>query len=222
MVWSTERRPQTVDDPNRFTAQIYGDRRSAVSGHLDDWEARWAPYDEPTYQTVLSHIGPDDVVLDIGAGDLRLTRRMAQVARRVMAIEMQPGLLAHQDLMPANLTVVCADARFIPWPTDITVGVLLMRHCTQVGLYVSRLRAANCHRLITNARWGLDVEVVELGLQVAWASIDFGWYACACGQTGFVPGPPEQSVDLVRLECVTEVENCPVCTTDLSLTPFQK
>ncbi len=46
---------------------------------LDPWEARWAPYDEATYAAVLAAIRPDDVVLDIGAGDLRLARRMAQI-----------------------------------------------------------------------------------------------------------------------------------------------
>ncbi|MCZ7670623.1 MAG: hypothetical protein M5U34_27465 [Chloroflexi bacterium] len=36
-----------------------------------EWERMWSPYDEMTYPTaVLQHIQPDDVVLDIGAGDL--------------------------------------------------------------------------------------------------------------------------------------------------------
>ena len=63
---------------------------------LNDWEARWAPYDEPTYQTVLQAIRPDDLVLDIGAGDLRLACRMAAVCRGVIAIERQPALLRAQ------------------------------------------------------------------------------------------------------------------------------
>lgn len=177
---------------------------------LDPWEARWAPYDEPTYQTVLSYIQPDDAVLDIGAGDLRLARRMALTARRVFAVEMQPGLLANQGPLPDNLTVLCADARFISWPVGITLGVLLMRHCTHVGLYAARLRTAGCRRLITNARWGLAVEVMDLGPRAAWATIDFGWYACTCGQTGFISGLPEQ-ITAAQVEFVTEVEQCPAC-----------
>lgn len=181
-----------------------------AGGPLDEWEARWAPYDEPTYQTVLNHIQPEDVVLDIGAGDLRLTRRMAEMARQVYAIEMQPGLLADQGPLPDNLTLFCGDARFIPWPTGITLGVLLMRHCTHMGLYVARLRAAGCRRLLTNARWRLAVELMDLGPRAAWSTVDFGWYACTCGQTGFVPGPLDQ-VTVARMEFVTEVEQCPAC-----------
>lgn len=177
---------------------------------LDSWEAHWAPYDEATYQSVLSSIRPDDVVLDIGAGDLRLARRMALTARRVFAVERQPALLANQESLPYNLAVLCADARFIPWPAGITLGVLLMRHCTHVGLYAARLRAVGCRRLITNARWGLAVEVMDLGQRRPWQSVDFGWYACLCGQTGFVPGPPEQ-LTAERMDQVIETENCPAC-----------
>lgn len=183
---------------------------SINSNLLDEWELRWAPYDEPTYQRVLNYIGPDDRVLEIGAGDLRLARRLAQTARHVYAIEMQPYLLARQPALPGNLTVICADARFIPWPSDITLGVLLMRHCTLVGLYAARLRALGCHKLITNARWRLDVELMDLGPRLPWTTIDFGWYACTCGQTGFVPGPPEQLTE-ERINQVFETENCPAC-----------
>lgn len=180
---------------------------------LETWEARWAPYDEKTYQTVLSYIRPDEVVLDIGAGDLRLARRMAAIARRVFAIEIQPGLLARQAPLPDNLTVLCADARRVPWPTGISLGVLLMRHCTHVGLYAARLRAVGCRQMATNARWGLDVELIDLGPRAAWNTVDLGWYACTCGQTGFVPGPPAL-LTLARFEQVAEVENCPACSFD--------
>jgi hypothetical protein len=149
-------------------------------------------------------------VLDIGAGDLRLAGRMARMARRVYAIELQPNLLAGQATLPDNLVVICADARRIPWPGGITLGVLLMRHCTHVGLYVARLRAMGCRRLITNARWGMDVESMDLGPRLPWNEVDFGCYACACGQTGFVSGPPERLTP-ERMEQVVEVEGCPGC-----------
>lgn len=179
---------------------------------LDIWEARWAPYDEPTYRAALSYVRPDDVVLDIGAGDLRLARRMAGLARRVYAIDMQPGLLAGRAPLPPNLTVFCADARRVPWPGGITLGILLMRHCTHLGQYVARLRAAGCRRLVTNARWGFDIEQVDLGRRAAWSSVDLGWYACICGQTGFGPGPVEL-ISEDRIEQVSEVETCPACST---------
>jgi hypothetical protein len=216
MGYSSDRRPVTEDrrirtDVKSSYQMSSPGLRSPVSGRLDAWEARWAPYDEATYQTVLSYVQPDDIVLDIGAGDLRLARRIAQSAQRVYAIEMQPDLLASQPPLPDNLTVICADARHIPWPRGVTLGLLLMRHCTHVGLYVARLRAAGCQRLITNARWGLDVEMMDLGPRAGWATVDFGWYACTCGQTGFVPGPPEQ-LSQARMEFIAEVEQCPACT----------
>jgi hypothetical protein len=177
---------------------------------LDEWETRWAAYDEPTYQAVLRQIQPDDRVLDIGAGDLRLTRRMAERAKHVYAIELQPALLANQTPLPANLSLICGDARRVRWPAGITVGVLLMRHCTQVGLYAARLRALGCQRLITNARWRLDVEVVDLANRLPWTKVDLGWYACICGQTGFKPGPPAQFT-YERMDAIAEVETCPAC-----------
>ena len=47
---------------------------------LDPWERMWAPYDEATYAAVLAAVGPDDILLEIGAGDLRLARRLAIVS----------------------------------------------------------------------------------------------------------------------------------------------
>lgn len=177
---------------------------------LDSWEIRWAPYDERTYQAALSYVQPDDVILDIGAGDLRLSIQIASIARHVFAIERRPDLL-DVGPAPANLTVICGDARTLPWPAGITLGVLLMRHCTHVGLYVARLRAAGCQRLVTNARWGLDVELMDLGPRAAWQTVQMGWYACTCGQTGFMPGPPEQLTP-ANMEQVHQVESCPACT----------
>ena len=41
------------------------------------WESLWAPYDQATYQLVLDQIRPEDTILEIGAGDLRLAHQMA-------------------------------------------------------------------------------------------------------------------------------------------------
>lgn len=181
---------------------------------LNSWEAQFAPYDEPTYQAVLRHIQPTDFVLDIGAGDLRLTRRIAKIARRVIAIERQPHLL-HKQPLPANLTVICADARTVAWPTGITLGVLLMRHSTHFGLYARRLLAQGCTRLLTNARWGMDVELVNLADAVPWDAAAAGWFACHCGQVGFIPTPPQQLTEVDTLR-VTEVTHCPQCVPEVA------
>jgi SAM-dependent methyltransferase len=115
-----------------------------VFGH--DWEAVFAPYDEGTQRAVLAHITPHDMVLDIGAGDLRLTKRVAAIARRVYAIERDPAVLARSDRgeapWPGNLIVICADALATPFPDDVTAAILMMRHCTRehFAAYVQRLR----------------------------------------------------------------------------------
>ncbi|HSK65767.1 MAG TPA: hypothetical protein VK888_02485, partial [Anaerolineales bacterium] len=51
------------------------------------WEAMHAHYDQPTYQAVLDQLSSKDIVLEIGAGDLRLARQMARFARKVYAVE---------------------------------------------------------------------------------------------------------------------------------------
>jgi hypothetical protein len=91
------------------------------------------------------------------------------------------------------------------------VAVLLMRHCTHYALYVEKLRAAGCRRLITNARWGMGVEVIDLARAASFDSIAAGWYACRrCGAVGWA-GEDTAAVNTAALETVTDVEGCPAC-----------
>jgi hypothetical protein len=179
---------------------------------LDAWEAQWAPYDEATYAAVLAAVEPQDVVLDIGAGDLRLARRLAGVARHVIAWELQPDLLACAPRpLPDNLAPAVVDARTEPVPVGVTVAVLLMRHCRHYALYAAKLRTAGCQRLITNARWRTGVEVVDLSPGVPFLSVETGWYACRrCGMVGFA-GQDVSRVNEATLNQVIDVEGCPSC-----------
>ncbi|MFZ2420551.1 MAG: methyltransferase domain-containing protein [Anaerolineae bacterium] len=177
-----------------------------------DWESAWAPCDEATYVDALALLRPDDVVLDIGAGDLRLARRMAQQCRQVIALERQAAVLvrAGSTPPPANLTAICADALTWPLPAGITTAVLLMRHCTHLAAYADRLRRAGCRHLITNARWRLGVELIELAAGVPWNSVAGGWYACRCGAVGFKP-LPAAGLTAALLQQTAEVLDCPAC-----------
>ncbi len=184
---------------------------------IHDWEAAFAPYDEETYQAVLAQISPQDIVLDIGAGDLRLTKRVASIARRVYAIERDPAVLAQSDrraaCWPANLIVICADALTMAFPADVTTALLLMRHCTRehFAAYLQRLSALHrCQRLITNARWKMDVEVIELRSGQVYDPDRIGWYACRCGSIGFTPGSLDAITPQVLAE-VIDVVSCPQC-----------
>ena len=186
----------------------------SVYATAEDWESAWAPYPEEDYQAVLGHLRPEDVVLDIGAGDLRLARRMAARVRRVWAIEQQVEVLARglaQGPLPPNLSVVVADARTWPFPRSVTVGVLLMRHCQHFRLYREKLAAVGARVLLTNARWGMGVERVDLQAPaLPFTQAPMGWYACRCGAVGFIPGPGEALTPEV-LERVSEVTSCPHC-----------
>ena len=185
------------------------------------WEAMHAPYDQPTYQSVLDQLDSSDVILDIGAGDLRLARRMARISRKVYAVEINQAVLdqadAAHDPLPGNLIPLCADARALDFPCDITAGVLMMRHCTCFNLYAEKLQKAGANRLITNARWRMDVEVVELTApRKSFDEIEMGWYACLCGGTGFKEGPAEcWSMELDRI--TNEVSDCPHCMETLCI-----
>ena len=176
-----------------------------------DWEAAWAPYDAGTYQTALAFIEPNDVVLDIGAGDLRFARLAARRARQVFAIERNPGLLIRVPRATRRLTVLCADALKAALPRSVTVAVLLMRHCQHFAEYVSRLRAAGCQRLITNARWGMGVECLSLAPQPSFRAAAPGWYACVCGRVGFKACAPE-CITADMLQRDQSLENCPACS----------
>jgi len=180
----------------------------------DAWEDLWAPYDEATYAAVCREVRPADVVLDIGAGDLRLTYRLARHARWVYAIEQQPAVLVRglrAGSLPDNVCVICGDARQVVFPKDITLAVLLMRHCAHFPLYANKLLGTQCRRLVTNARWRLDVEVVDLlAPRHSFSEVTIGWYACWCGATGFVPGPP-QALTKPVMATVHEVWGCPAC-----------
>jgi hypothetical protein len=120
-------------------------------------------------------------------------------------------VLDQADPLPVNLIPIRADARLLDFPSDITTGVLMMRHCTCFSLYAAKLRNAGADRLLTNARWRMDVEVVNLLAQrSSFSGSGMGWYACLCGGTGFKEGFVEYwSIEMDRI--TNEVSNCPQC-----------
>jgi SAM-dependent methyltransferase len=180
------------------------------------WEMAWAPYDEGTYRSVMACFKPDDVVLEIGAGDLRLAQRLAQLVKKVYAIEIQAPLLEQarkqlKNTLADNLHLINGDARLLPFPPDVTGAVLLMRHCRSFQRYAEKLKDLGCRQLVTNARWHFAVEAVQLQtIRESFTDFELGWYACWCGAAGFKTGPVElftPELDTV----VHEVVECPYC-----------
>ncbi len=176
-----------------------------------DWETLWAPYDQATYQLALREISPADTVLDIGAGDLRFSLQIAAIARQVIAVEIQEDIVRlgpPPSAYPFNFQVEIADALVWPFPEGITTAVLLMRHCSHFNVYAEKLRGVGCRRLITNARWRMGVEVIDLHqTRLVFQDSLPGWYACWCGAVGFIPGDfnPDD------LDHISEVSACPAC-----------
>jgi SAM-dependent methyltransferase len=190
-----------------------GFARFADRHGLKDWEGWFSPYDDEVYDAVLSHVTREDVVLDIGAGDLRLALRLTERAQKVYAVEVNPLVVARAldtiglDL-PRNLHVICGNALDLRIPADVTIAVLLMRHCQHFAVYFDRLQAAGCRRLLTNARWRSNVEAIDLTVPgLAFEDLREGWYACRCGATGYVgTGTKPDAVPV-------EVVGCPACST---------
>ncbi len=60
----------------------------------------------------------DELVLDLGAGSGRLTAELARSARRVVAVELDPGLAEALRGRWANVDVLVADARLAALPRE--------------------------------------------------------------------------------------------------------
>lgn len=200
-------------DTERKRVQFRKGFRAFAAGHeLTDWEGWFSPYDKETYLQVLQKIEPEDIVLEIGAGDLRLALRIAERVQRVYAVEVNPLVLGEALRtigfhLPRNLQVVCANALDFSIPAGVTVGVLLMRHCRHFAQYFDRLCAAGCRRLLTNARWKDGVEEIDLSMRrLPFEQVRDRWYACRCGATGYVGSG--DGVDTPPVE----VALCPACS----------
>ncbi len=133
-----------AEDPEQFESWL---NRQSLFG----FEYKSTP-DVEFYPFVLENLEANDVVLDLGAGDLRLDILMAERVKRVYAVEVNPILVGRAlqvigyDL-PRNLIVICANLFDIETPKDVTVVVILMRHCTRQEEIFRRFKK---FKIITN------------------------------------------------------------------------
>lgn len=63
-------------------------------------------------------VRPDDVVVDVGAGSGRLTSELARVARRVVAVELDPALASRLRGRWRNVEVIEGDAAALVLPRE--------------------------------------------------------------------------------------------------------
>lgn len=99
---------------------------------MKGWEVFFVP-EVTNYNDCLSKLNPDDIVFDVGAGDLRFDLVMAEKVMKVYAVEINPKILASSlriigyDL-PENLVVICGNAFDMELPGDVTAVTCLMIH----------------------------------------------------------------------------------------------
>jgi 23S rRNA (adenine-N6)-dimethyltransferase len=65
-----------------------------------------------------SPVGPDDVVLDLGAGTGVLTAQLARIAREVVAVELDPALAARLRARFPTVRVLDDDVRSVELPRE--------------------------------------------------------------------------------------------------------
>ncbi|RLF42213.1 MAG: hypothetical protein DRN18_02725 [Thermoplasmata archaeon] len=99
---------------------------------MKGWECFFVPEDW-FYDDVLKLLRVDDVVFDVGAGDLRFGLLMVKKVRKVYAVEINPTILgkALQIIgydLPTNLIAICGNAFKMELPADVTVVTCLMIH----------------------------------------------------------------------------------------------
>ena len=99
---------------------------------MKGWEIFYVPEDM-FYDPCLEKLSRDDVVFDVGAGDMRFDLIMAEKVRKVYAVEINPTITARALNiigygLPPNLIAVCGNAFEMELPSDVTVVTCLMIH----------------------------------------------------------------------------------------------
>jgi 23S rRNA (adenine-N6)-dimethyltransferase len=128
-------------------------------------------------------VGPDDLVLDLGAGTGALTLPLAARAAKVVAIERDPKLARRlARLAPANVTVHVRDI-VDAWLPHRPFRVVANLPFAGSNAVVRRLLAPGVPLL------GADV-VVELGVARSWADRSSRCsIVCTLPAASFVPAP---------------------------------
>lgn len=99
---------------------------------MKGWEIFIVP-ESMFYEEVLAMISEDDVVFDVGAGDLRFDLMLSEKVKKVYAVEINPEFLGGALKiigydMPLNIVVICGNAFEMEIPGDVTVVTCLMIH----------------------------------------------------------------------------------------------
>ena len=99
---------------------------------MKGWEIFYVPEDM-FYDPCLEKLSRDDVVFDVGAGDMRFDLIMAGTVRKVYAVEINPTITARALNiigygLPTNVIAMCGNAFEMELPGDVTAVTCLMIH----------------------------------------------------------------------------------------------
>ncbi len=103
-----------------------------AKNNMKGWECFFVP-EENFYDDVLKKVNENDVIFDVGAGDLRFDLILSEKVKKIYAIEINPTIMSKALRiigldMPTNLITICGDAFLMELPADVTVILSLMIH----------------------------------------------------------------------------------------------
>lgn len=109
---------ENEESPTKECLEFYKNR---IGGYT---AVMYVPHKE-NYEEMLSKISKQDIVCDMGAGDLRFALMASQKCKKIYAVEMCPKIVSKALeiigwQLPRNLIVICADWRYFPIPKDVT------------------------------------------------------------------------------------------------------
>jgi hypothetical protein len=87
---------------------------------------------EENYHDALKIVDKDDIVCDMGAGDLRFALMLSGICKKVYAVEWNP-VTVHNSLkiigyqIPKNVVAICAHWDEFPIPDDVTKIIALVQ-----------------------------------------------------------------------------------------------
>lgn len=124
---------ENIENDSPTSEEIRGFKAWVEYQELDGIECWFCP-DKSCYNFVLKNVSSEDVVMDIGSGDLRLPLLLSEKVKKVYAVEVNPkivgdALKAIGYNLPRNVIVYCANILDIKIPSDVTIVTILMRHC---------------------------------------------------------------------------------------------
>ena len=107
-------------DPDEATSDFFN--RGRVGGFAS---VMLVPHIE-NYEPILAKLSTEDIICDMGAGDLRFALLAARKVKKVYAVEFNPVTIGDALSIigydkPRHLIAICCDWRRFPIPDEVTV-----------------------------------------------------------------------------------------------------